>query len=176
MSHHASTRERQPIVDLFYTTILADLSPMQSVLDIACGLNPLAIPWMPLAEHGEYYAYDIYENMINFLNEFMALINVQGHAQACDVMVSRPTRKVDIAFLLKTLPCLEQVDKSAGSQLLHAINADHLLVSFPIHSLGGKDKGMTVHYESRFRQLVVDTNWVIKRFQFSTELVFLVSK
>src|SRR5712692_6183387 len=51
MSYHASTRERLPILEQFYATILADLPPINSVIDLACGLHPLAIPWMPLREH-----------------------------------------------------------------------------------------------------------------------------
>src|SRR3954454_15558408 len=46
MRHHASTRERLPILESFYATTLASLGPVRSVLDLACGLNPLALPWM----------------------------------------------------------------------------------------------------------------------------------
>ncbi len=45
---HASTKERLLIVDHFFQDILADLPPIHSVLDLACGLTPLALPWMPL--------------------------------------------------------------------------------------------------------------------------------
>lgn len=176
MSHHASTKERLPILDQFYKTILADLPPVHSILDIACGFNPLALPWMPFTDPVEYYACDIYKDMIGFLNQFMILMQVQGQAQVCDVIQSCPTRKVDVAFVLKTIPCLEQVDKSAGSRLLQAINANHIIVSFPIHSLGGKAKGMEAYYAARFRTLIEDSAWSIKQFEFATELAFLIMK
>jgi 16S rRNA (guanine(1405)-N(7))-methyltransferase len=176
MGYHASTRERLPILDHFYKTILADLPPIHRILDVACGFNPLALPWMPLAEPVEYYAYDIYRDMLVFLERFMALIQIQGQAQVCDIIQSCPTTQVDVAFVLKTLPCLEQVDKSAGSELLHSINAKYVVVSFPVHSLGGRMKGMEANYEARFRLLVEGTMWEIKRFEFATELVFLVVK
>ena len=176
MRYHASTRERVPVLGEFYTTILAGMPPIRSVLDIACGLHPLAIPWMPLAEDAQYYAYDIYQDMVAFLDECLGLMHVQGYAQACDVIQECPQQKVDVAFLLKALPCLEQVDKSAGSRLLETIAADALVVSFPAHSLGGRHKGMVANYEARFWQLVEDKNWSISRFEFPTELVFLVRK
>ncbi len=176
MGHHSSTRERLPILEQFYTTLLADLPPVRSVIDVACGLHPLAIPWMPLGQDVQYYAYDIYRDMADFLNEFMSLIQVQGYAQACDVIQHCPTFKVDLAFLLKAIPCLEQVDKNAVPRLLDTINADHLLVSFPVHSLGGRRKGMVVNYETRFRDLVGHRNWFIERFEFPTELVFRIDK
>ena len=176
MSYHASTRERLPILDQFYAEIFSYLPPIHSVLDVACGLHPLAIPWMPLGEDTEYYAYDIYHGMMNFLHACLAIINTRGSAQVRDVIQHCPTHKVDVAFILKTIPCLEQVDKSAGSRLLHTINADHLVVSFPISSLGGKRKGMVEHYETHFRELVAHEKWEIKRLEFSSELVFVVRK
>src|SRR5947209_5050627 len=45
MKPHASTRERLPVLSRFYSELLKDMAPVRSVLDIACGLNPLAIPW-----------------------------------------------------------------------------------------------------------------------------------
>lgn len=176
MQYHSSTRERLPILEQFYSTIFANLPPINSVIDIACGLHPLAIPWMPLSEYVQYFSYDIYEDMMGFINESLALMPVQGSGQVCDVIHSCPMQKVDLAFILKAIPCLEQVDKSAGLRLLETINADHLVVSFPAHSLGGKNKGMAANYESRFHKLVEHKPWSIQRFEFPGELVFLVSK
>ncbi len=176
MGHHASTKERLPILDRFYKTILADLPPIHSVLDIACGFNPLALPWMHLAEPLEYYAYDIYKDMMTFLTAFMRLLQLQGQAQVCDVVQACPTQRVDIAFVLKAIPCLEQIDKSAGSRLLQTIDAHYIVVSFPSHSLSGKAKGMEINYEAKFHALVENTGWTIKRFEFPTELAFLITK
>jgi len=176
MSYHSSTQERLALLDRFYATTLAGLPPIHSILDVACGLNPLAIPWMPLAEDADYYAVDIYQDMADFLNRFMALTPVRGHAQAGDVLQCCPAEPTDLALVLKSVPCLEQVDKSAGQRLLDTLNATHLLVSFPVHSLGGRSKGMAVTYEAHFRQLVAGRGWRIERFEFTTELVFRISK
>ena len=176
MGYHASTRERLPILDQFYQTVLAELPPIHSILDLACGFNPLTWPWMPFTGPVEYYAYDIYQDMMDFLNQFFSIMGIQGQAQVCDVIQACPTRKVDLAFVLKAIPCLEQIDKTIGSRLLQAINANYIVVSFPIHSLGGKAKGMETHYAARFRSLVEDYPWSIKQFEFATELVFLITK
>lgn len=175
MTHHASTRERLPILGQFYHTLLAELPPVRSVLDIACGLHPLALPWMPFAGPVEYYAYDVYQDMVDFLNRCLALFQVQGQAAVCNVIQACPTRTVDLAFVLKTIPCLEQVDRAAGVRLLQTINARSLVVSFPLHSLGGRARGMKAHYAASFCALA-DPAWSIKRFEFATELVFLVTK
>jgi 16S rRNA (guanine(1405)-N(7))-methyltransferase len=176
MGHHSSTRERLPLLAQFYNTILANLPPINSVIDVACGLHPLAIPWIPLTAGVQYYAYDIYQDMTDFLNECLPLLQVQGYAQVRDVIQDCPAEKADLAFILKAIPCLEQLDKSAGLQLLETINADHLVVSFPAHSLSGRQKGMVTNYEARFYELIAHKIWSIQRFAFPTELVFLISK
>lgn len=176
MTYHASTRERLGILDQFYAQTLAELSHVGSVLDLACGLNPLAMAWMPLADDARYYAYDIYTDMVDFVNEFMTIAQVAGEARACDITRALPAQKVDLALILKSLPCIEQLDPSASLRLLDSIKADHLLISFPVRSLGGRDKQMGHSYETHFRALVHDKPWKVQRFEFATELAFLVRK
>src|SRR5262249_1710980 len=176
MRQHSSTRERLPVLERFHSTMLADIAPIGSVLDIACGLHPLAIPWMPLAPEAEYYAYDIYEDMVGFLNEFMALARCRGRAEVVDVTALGATPEVDLAFILKSIPCLEQIESGAAVRLLDAVRAEHLLISFPVHPLGGKSKGMADQYEARFRDLAAERGWFVARYQFATELAFLISR
>jgi 16S rRNA (guanine(1405)-N(7))-methyltransferase len=176
MRHHASTRERLSLLPAFYETIFAALPPVRSVLDVACGLNPLALSWMPLASDATYTACDIYEDMADFLNGFFPLAGVQGRAAACDVIGAPPVQAVDLALVLKVLPPLEQIDKTAGLALLKALNARFLLVSFPTQSLGGRGKQMLTHYEAHFHTMAQAERWATQRFVFSTELCFLVTR
>lgn len=186
MARHASTRERLPILDQFYAQTLTALGPIRSVVDIACGLNPLALDWAPLAEEAEYYACDIYADMMAFLGGYFALEasggrhGLRGRAEQRDVIAAPPDQRADLALILKTIPCLEQVEKSAGERLLRGLRADHLLISFPVHSLGGRSKGMPATYETRFHELMertgIGARATIKRFEFATELAFLVSR
>jgi 16S rRNA (guanine(1405)-N(7))-methyltransferase len=149
---------------------------VQSVIDIACGLNPLAIPWMPLDPNAHYYAYDIYEDMIGFVQGFMNLIGIQGEAEAHDMGAYIPSQTVDLALILKTLPCLEQVDKQTSLRLIDGLNARHLLISYPVRSLGGSNKGMAENYEAHLERLLADKSWTVQRYEFKTELAFLVTK
>lgn len=186
MAGHASTRERLPILDQFYARTLAGIGPLHSVLDIACGLNPLALGWLPLAADAEYVAYDIASDMMSFLGAYFTLETAYGRpglrglAETRDVIAAPPESHAELALLLKAIPCLEQIDKSAGERLLRAVRAEHLLVSFPAHSLGGRSKGMVANYEARFDDLMARTGIgaraAITRFQFATELAFLISR
>jgi len=175
MGLHASTRERLPILEEFYTTILADLPPISSVMDVACGLNGLAWPWMPFARETRYIGYDIYADMIGFVGEFMALVGVQGETAVRDVITHPPDQQVDLVLLLKLLPVLAQVEETAVPRLLDTLQARYLLISFPAASLGGRKKGMVANYEAQFQTWAAGRNWGVQRFEFATELAFLVT-
>jgi 16S rRNA (guanine(1405)-N(7))-methyltransferase len=176
MAYHASTRERLPILDNFYSTVLSGLPPIRSILDVACGLNPLALPWMGLSPQVEYLAVDIYQDMLDFLGQFLALLEISGRTTAADVLEFSLEREVDLALILKAIPCLEQLDRDAGGRLLASIPANHLLVTFPVYSLGGRSVGMAETYSAHFEELVSGGNWSVRRFEFSTELAFLLSR
>ncbi len=182
LAQHASTRERLPLLETFYSRIFAAISmPVQSVLDVACGLNPLTLPSMPLPNDVRYLACDIYADMIGFLNQCFGLMGYpNAHAEVCDVISALGTEHstlstpVDVAFILKTIPCLEQVDKTIGTRLLDALNARYIVISFPAQSLGGKHKGMAANYAAHFDELIAGRAWQVQRLDFATELVFVV--
>ena len=174
MQRHASTKERLPILDTFFTTTLANLPPIQSVIDIACGLNPLAWPWMPWNNQVMYIAYDIYADAIAFIQQFMEIAGVNGRAEVRDVLHNPPTQPVDLVLILKSLPCLEQLDNAASHILLDAVQARYLLISYPAASLGGRNKGMRENYATHFAALVGKRPWRVQRFDFETEIAFLV--
>jgi 16S rRNA (guanine(1405)-N(7))-methyltransferase len=177
MQCHISTRERLPILDQFYATIFAQLGPIHSILDLACGLNPLSLPWM-LAANAQrpltYYACDIYQSLATLHENWFRLLDIQGHAATCNILQQAPLSSVDVALLLKTIPCLEQIDKAATHALLQTIPARYLVISFPIHSVGGRNKGMLSYYEQHFHALPGLNDSKTQRFEFATELVFVI--
>jgi len=176
LGQHASTRERLPILASFFETILRPLAPLHSILDLACGLTPLSQAWMPLAPGASYHACDIYSDLLEVVAAFNRQIGRPGKIFSCGITTELPDYQTQVALLLKTIPSLEQVDKQIGARLLEEIRADHLLVSFPAHSLGGRSKGMLQNYEAHFWELVSGKGWRIQRFVFPGELAFLISR
>ncbi len=176
MRLHASTAERVPIMERFYRRVLRPLCPFRSLLDVACGLNPLSIPWMGIGSDVAYYGYEAYADMAAFLDQALALLEVPGCVEPQDVIAHPPVRVADVALVLKAIPCLEQVDKEAGATLLGALQARQVVVSFPVRSLGGRSKNMVANYEAHFRELVAGRRWSVTRFVFETELAFVVTK
>ena len=176
LRYHASTAERFPFIASFFMQTLAPIQPIESILDLACGFTPLCIPWMPVSDNISYTGIDIYQDMIDFLDLFFTHFNLNQAFSTGNIIETIPQEKVHVAFLLKTIPCLEQVDKTIGSRLLEKIPAENILVSFPSRSLAGRSKGMAANYEAHFNQLLSGKNWRVTKSEFPNEIAFLIQK
>ena len=188
---HTSTKERISVLEKFYKFIFSVTGQPKSVIDVACGLNPLTLPWMDLGKTAQYFAYDIDENTIDFINKYLKLTGLKSMAIAQDVIVQPPMMEADVALLLKTIPCLERQGKDCSIRLMEALKAKHIVVSFPVKSIGGKSKGMPANYERILYNLIrgKDCSLRPRRFRegrspsaygqvtkllFETELVFVI--
>jgi 16S rRNA (guanine(1405)-N(7))-methyltransferase len=177
MRHHASTAERLPFVREFYATLFGALdAPPCSILDVACGLNALALPLMPLAPNARYVGCDLFSDQAEFLNHWLNECQFVGQCEVRDVIAQPPDTPADVALILKLLPVLEQWDKNAGMALLRALPCPTLIVSFPTRSLSGKSKGMADNYATRFLAQITAENWHAQRFDFPNEMAFVVKK
>jgi 16S rRNA (guanine(1405)-N(7))-methyltransferase len=168
---HVSTRERVPELQEIYRVIFAPPAP-RTVLDLACGLNPLGRPFMPLPPETLYLAADVHRGLIGFLNDAFALLGWAGRAFTHDLLAGPPAIEADMVLLLKALPCLEQADRAAGRSLLAALQAPRIVVSFPTASLGGAKRGMARFYEQRFLEMLPPQRFDCRMHEFASELVF----
>ncbi|HSV27884.1 MAG TPA: hypothetical protein VLH60_08335 [Sedimentisphaerales bacterium] len=178
MSLHSSSRERADFLAEFYDTLFEAIPPVRSVADLACGYNPLAIPWMQLSLGCRYLAIDIYSDLADFLNEALLLTGVSCRAVVADLLQPCPqlSSRFDLVLILKTLPCLEQLRKGSALALLQSLNARHIAISYPTHSLGGRRKGMEQFYECWFRKLADEQGWMVRHFSFARETLYIVEK
>jgi len=176
MQQHHSTHERLYILQDFFQQTLAPIQPIPSILDLACGLNPLALPWMPIKRNVQYYGCDIFNDMTQFLQQFATHFHLAGEFTTCNIFDSSFSTRVKVAFLLKPLPCLEQIQKGFAPALLRKIPAEFILISYPISSLSGRSKGMKETYSMQFKSLIETLGWTYQSFSFSSEIAFLVEK
>jgi 16S rRNA (guanine(1405)-N(7))-methyltransferase len=174
MNAHASSRERLHILERFYQRIAQETEGIHTILDCACGLNPLALPWMIWRGITRYDSCDVFSDLTSFLQLFLDHYKVQGQVATCDLTADTPGGAYDLVLLLKTLPCLEQLEKSSARRLITSLNSRYLLISYPVASLGGHQKGMNRNYTAQFEELTADWKGKIKRIEFETELAFLL--
>lgn len=178
MQCHASTRERLPMIDTFYERTLASIRPIRSILDIACGFNPLAVPWMGLVEGASYFGFDLYGDMMLFgraatrASTFAPSCTVETEAR--DLAVSPPQIEADVALVLKFLPLLEQAGVTDPLGWLRGLKTRYALISFPTRTLGGRNVGMANSYSSRLTEILEQANWRSERIEMANELCFLV--
>jgi 16S rRNA (guanine(1405)-N(7))-methyltransferase len=112
MAAHASSAERVTWLALLYDQVAEWCGTAASVADLACGLNPLAIPWMQLAPDASYWA--------------------------CEIDAAPPALTADVALLLKAVTTLEQQSAGAAGRVLAALDCRHVIVSLPRRSLSGR--------------------------------------
>jgi 16S rRNA (guanine(1405)-N(7))-methyltransferase len=173
---HASTRERLQTLDSFYSGLFALTGRPKRLLDIGCGLHPFAIPWMGIPRDCEYLALDIDTRIVSAIGRFFTIVGQAGQARCQDTIVTMPDDPVDVAFLFKLLPCLEQQESGHAVRLLQALRADWLVVTFPVLSISGKNKGMRAFYAQLMDQLQVACPWPTKTLELQQELVFIMEK
>lgn len=176
LSQHASTRERQPIVDHFYREIFAVTGYPRILLDLACGLGPVALPWMDLPDGAQYFAYDVDQRLVDIAAGCIGLWAVAGGAALADVVADPPSQAADVALLLKSVPCLEQQERGSSIRLIDAARVPVIVVSFPTRSLGGASKGMVSHYQGVMAEMAAERPWRLAELTFPSELVYIVQK
>jgi len=156
LSLHASTKERLPYYTDFYDFILEHTGPLESILDIGCGYNPFSIPLMPTSNLKTYYAYDIDTKTAEFINRFFTILGLPPMAQCADLAVHIPKDTADIAFMCKLLPVLESQAPGSGFKLAQGLNVRNLLITYPLKSLGGREKGMARNYAAAFEKAMAE--------------------
>ena len=174
LGHHTSTRERLPLLDEFYPAIWQITGTPPSVLDVGCGLNPLSLPWMGLPAGARYVALDVDCGRIDFLNRYLSIAGLPPMARCHDALVAPPPDRADVALLLKMSPTLERQQAGATLHLVEQLHARHIVVSYAVQSLGGREKGMAEQYGRQFEGWAEGKSWTIERLQLESELVFVV--
>lgn len=173
---HASTRERLPYLDGFYDAIWQHTGQPSRVLDLGCGLNPLALPWMGIGQ-AEYGALDVDHRPLATVESFMRVVGQPHRIESRDLVSDPPAEPADVALLLKLVTTLDRQDAQAATRLIRALNVRHAVVSFTARSLSGRGKGMERTYRERLERLVSDAGRVsaVTETSVSNELVFVLT-
>jgi 16S rRNA (guanine(1405)-N(7))-methyltransferase len=103
------------------------------------------------------------------------LVGQPGEARADDILVHPPQTAVDVVLLLKTLPCLDQQEPGASARLLGGLQARVVVVSYPVRSLGGRQKGMIQTYRASFVRLAETLDRKASELDIADELVFVLT-
>ena len=176
LKRHASTRERLPLArtDAMYGRIFEVAGQPRTVLDLACGLNPLYLGARGIPVTGV----DISGEAVGVLNAAADGWNLPIHAICGDLLCENalPEARFHTALLFKILPLLERQRAGSGTAVMSALDAEYLVVSFPTRTLGGRNVGMEAHYSDWMEAHLPENRAVAARFVEDNELFYILKE
>ncbi|MBE7512124.1 MAG: hypothetical protein HS103_04835 [Anaerolineales bacterium] len=173
-AQHTSTRERLALLPAFYERIFAVTGVPTTILDLACGLNPLLLPFMGLPAEAVYHAYDIHAARIAFLKTFFATHYPLAHAHLQDILAEPPTITAEVALIFKEVHRFEQRRHGTSRALLEALagaGVPWALVSLPAQGMSGRSD-LSASYRHLLGKIIVGASWAVTEVVFPGEIVF----
>lgn len=172
LSCHASTRERLPLaaMDALYQKIFEITGEPASLLDLACGMNPVYFtakyPQMKVT------GVDISGQSVNIIRI------CGGNALHGDLLCENavPEERYDIALLFKILPLLDRQKNGSAMDVLCRIHAGYIVVSFPTRTLGGRNVGMEDNYSAWMESHMPENREIEARFTTENELFYILKE
>ncbi|MFA5857334.1 MAG: hypothetical protein WC867_08280 [Candidatus Pacearchaeota archaeon] len=144
LSTSISAKERIKKYNQVYKNIFQITDKPEVIVDIGCGLNPVSYPYMGLKKLN-YYAYDIDEGDMDFLNKYFDIMKhhgLVGNAKLLDARknISEEIIEADIIFLWKLLDLINSKNKKPSEDLIKSLSkkTKYLVVSFSTKTLSGK--------------------------------------
>ena len=174
LSEHASTAERIPFMAAFYQHIFAITGVPDTLLDLACGLHPLAFPWMGLPTSIDYHAFDIIQPRVDFINAFFGRIGVAPLAQNRDILAHPSGTQADLCLFFKEAHRFEKRAPGCNRAFWTSLNTRWLAVSLPTQNLAGTHSLLDQHKALILDNLPVDYGQ-IHEIEFANEIVFLIN-
>lgn len=175
MRTHASTRERLPHLERFYRGIWERTGRPQRLLDLGCGLNPLALPWMEIGD-AHVTAVDVDAGVLRTVAGFLDAVGQPHRVEARDLVAAPAREPADVALLLKLVTTLDRQNPEAATRLVRGLRVGHVVVSFAARSLSGRG-GHERTYRARMERLVIESGRVSEVVERSVpgELVFVLT-
>lgn len=170
---HASSRERMSVLHELYETVFSVTGKPESILDAACGLNPLYLGFLGIPR---VTATDLHGALTDLISDWAQAANWNISAYCSDLSLTVPEGKFDLCLLMKLLPVLETNEKGSAMKLLSGINARFFLVTFPTRTLGGRRVNMEESYTNWFQTNLPARYRVLKRFTLGSELIYILEK
>lgn len=160
MRSHASAAERVDWLDAIYLQVLAWCGRPISVADLACGLNPLALPWLALADGASYSCCEVESTMVEALGRLDGVFGVRVRSTVCDLVAQPGPVRAELVLMLKTVTTLEQQRRGAAQAVLAGIEAQHVVLSLPRGSLSGR-RSYSDDADAIVSRAIKNTRWQV---------------
>ncbi len=165
---HSSTSERLA----FYPELKRLISSLNAstILDLGCGLNPLALA----SKEFKYFACDIKQDELEILNDFFKKNNVRGDVFFYDLRkISSGLPRADVCLIFKVLDILGKNNHLLARKILQEVKCRTFLVSFSTKKLSGKP--MRFPERKWFERILSDLSLPFKKIYSENEVFYLIS-
>jgi len=166
LNTHSSTSERLKFYHLIKNKI--HKLGIKSILDLGCGLNPIALASPDLI----YYASDVKEDELSLIAQFFKQRKINGKTFVFDLrkpIMNLP--KTDICILFKVLDVIDKKHK-LSEKILLTLPSKHMLVSFSTKKLSGKS--MNHPQRKWFEKILIRNQLKFETFSIPNEIFYLI--
>lgn len=168
---HSSTKERLE----FYPElkkIISDLD-IKSILDLGCGLNPLALATPDI----KYYASDINEDELQIISKFFTEKKIRGYSFFFDLKKTENLQnlpKADLCLIFKVLDVIEVKDHKLSEKIITSLDCKYIIASFSTMKLSGR----RMNYPRRewIEKMLKRLNYKFKSISSSNEIFYIIEK
>jgi len=174
LSLNPSTKARIPNYSRIYKEIFKRTGKPNSILDLACGLNPISLIYMNLPKVN-YLASDIKQSDVKILNNYFKTIQektkIKGKAIKLDLEKEIPKAKADICLMFELI---DIIPLKNTKRLIKQINCQKIVVTFPYKTI----KPSTSRYKrfSEFQKYLKKQNIKNESFTCGKEIIYIISK
>lgn len=173
LAAHSSTRERLSDADALYDRIFEITGVPETVLDIACGMNPVYLGARGITN---VTGVDIHAGLMALVNLVSEAKGWKTRVRAGDVLSEFPTENADVTLVMKLLPVLETQKSGSARCLLENVRGRRMVITFPTKTLGGRGVGMEKNYTEWFEKTKPENFKILDRFVIGSELVYVTER
>ena len=176
-----SANERLEDYQNVYKNIFEITGKPKSIIDLGCGLNPLSFSFMNLNQLN-YYAYDIDEEDIKFINDYFNIIKskgLNGKAQILDVRNQNSVSKLptsDIIFMFKLIDLIDINNHKTSEELIKILikKTKFIVASFATKTITRKQ--MNFPNRKWFELMLNRIKLKFQTFSIKNEIFYVISE
>ena len=167
---HVSTKERLEDYPKF-KEIISNLR-VKSILDIGCGLNPLAIAKL----NQIYYACDIKADELKIIKKYFNLNKISGKVFFYDLRYIKENDlpEADLCLVMKLFDVLEKKGHKLAEKIIDSVKANSFLISFSTKTLSGK--AMNHPQRGWIERMMQRKGFNFEMFHLKNEIIYLCVK
>lgn len=168
---HKSTKERKDFFSKLYKEIFSVIEKPRKILDLGCGLNPLAYRFIPNYNNICFIAVELTDYDCNNLRRYFRDTGIKGEVIKADLRSYDNFPDADVCFMFKLL---DGIGYDVAERLLSKIDTKYFIVSFSTEDVRGK----RMNYPRRgwFERMLKRLGYRYTKREYSNEIFYIVKR